>query len=94
MNIEGKHVSMQVYTGCGVSIVLYYVYKKFSDNVTLETCNTRLHTYSSENIKLHEKCNVNVKHNEQELQLPLIIVNINQNILLLGRNWLHLVQLN
>ena len=37
---------------------------------------------------------MNVKHNGKLLQLPLIIVNINQNISLLGRNWLHLVQLN
>ena len=94
MNIEGKDVSMQVDTGCGVSIVPYSVYKKFSDNVTLETCNTRLHTYTGENIKPHGKCIVNVKHNGKLLQLPLIIVNINQNISLLGRNWLHLVQLN
>ena len=44
MNIEGKDVYMQVDTGCVVSIVPYSVYKKFSDNVTLEICNTRLHT--------------------------------------------------
>ena len=66
MNIEGKDVSMQVDTGCGVSIVPYSGYKKFSDNVTLETCNTRLHTYTGENIKPHGKCIVNVK----QLQLP------------------------
>ena len=80
MNIEGKDVSMQVDTGCGVSIAPYSVYKKLSDNVTLETCNTRLHTYTGENIKPHGKCIVNVKHNGKLLQLPLIIVNINQNI--------------
>ena len=94
MNIERKDVSMQVDTGCGVSIVPYSVYKKFSDNVTLEICNTRRHTYTGENIKPHGKCIVNVKDNRKQLQLPLIIVNINQNIPLLGRNWLHLVQLN
>ena len=66
MNIEGTDVSMQVDTDCGVSIVPYSVYTDFSDNVTLETCNTRL----------------------------MIIVNINQNISVLGRNWLHLFQLN
>ena len=36
---------------------------------------------------------VNVKHNGQHMQLPSI-VNINQNILLHGGNWRHLVQLN
>ena len=88
MNIEGKYVSMQVDNGCGVSIVPYSVYKKFSDN---ETCNTQLHNYTGENIKPHGKCIVNGEHNGQQLQLPLIIVNINQNISLPGRNWLHLV---
>ena len=63
INIEGNDVSMQVDTGCGVSIVPYYVDKKFSDNVTLETCNTRLRTYAGENIISHGKCIVNVKHN-------------------------------
>ena len=92
--MEGNYVSMQVNTGCGVSIVPYSVYKKFSDNVALETCNTRLHTYTDENIKPHGKCIVNVNHSGKQLQLPLFIVNINQNISLLRRNWLHLVQLN
>ena len=43
MNIEGKVVSMQVDTGCGISIVPYSMYEKFSDNVTLETCNQGVH---------------------------------------------------
>ena len=94
MNIEGNNVSMQVEVGCGVSIVPYSEYKKFSDHVTLETCNTRLLTYTGENIKPHGKCIVNLKHNGKQLQLPLIIVNINLNISSLGRNWLHVVQLN
>ena len=55
MNIKRKDVSMQVDTGCDVSIVTYSVYKEFSDNVTLETGNTRLHTYTGEHINLHGK---------------------------------------
>ena len=35
-----------------------------------------------------------MKHNGKQLQLPFSSVNNNQNISLLGRNWLHLVQLN
>ena len=37
---------------------------------------------------------MNVKHDGKQLQLPLIIVNINQNISLLGGNWFHIVPLN
>ena len=94
MDIEGRNVKFQIDTGCGVSIVPMSVYKQFSDRVTLKDCNMRLNTYTGEVIKPFGKCDVHVTYQGHHHKLSLIVVDTTQNIPLLGRNWLNIIQLD
>ena len=94
MDIEGENVKFQIDTGCGVSIVPMFVYKLFSDRVTLKDYNMRLNTYTGEVIKPSGKCDVHVTYQGHHHKLSLIVVDTTQNIPLLGRNWLNIIQLD
>ena len=94
MDIEGENVKFQIDTGCGVSIVPMSVYKLFSDRVTLKDCNMPLNTYTGEVIKPSGKCDVHVTYQGHHHKLSLIVVDTTQNIPLLGRNWLNIIQLH
>ena len=88
VEIEDTTLSMEVDTGCGVSIVSQSVYEKnFKQKVKVDKCDIKLKTFTRQTIPVMGKCMVNVNYHGKKERLPLIIVK-NEGPTLLGRDWL------
>ena len=91
--LEGKPVSMEVDTGSAVSIVSKVEYKKWFKHLKLQPTQFHLKTYSGESLSLLGEIRVAVKYQTQEMQLPLVVAQ-GKNPVLLGRNWLEKLNLD
>ena len=61
--------------------------------LTVAKCN--LHAYTGTQLKVREEIMVNVKYNEQECTLPMMVVKADTHTpLLFGRSWLQAIQLD
>ncbi|XP_030850652.1 uncharacterized protein K02A2.6-like [Strongylocentrotus purpuratus] len=88
VEIEDTTLSMELDTGCGVSIVSQSVYEKnFKQKVKVDKCDIKLKTFTRQTIPVMGKCMVNVNYHGKKERLPLIIVK-NEGPTLLGRDWL------
>ena len=87
---------MEVDTGAALSIISEATYKKLWESDTppeLQQTSVRLRTYTGEEMSVLDCIDVKVHSQEQEAQLPLVVVKGNGPTLL-GRNWLMKLRLN
>ena len=94
MLINNNEVSMEIDTGASVSIISENTYESvFTAKPQLCRNNeVELRTYTGQKIPVVGSCTVTVSHNNQTVQLPLLVVSGNGPNLL-GRDWLRHLQL-
>ena len=96
LEVNGKELSMEVDTGAALSIISEATYKKLRESDTppeLHQTSVRLRMYTGGEMSMLGCIDVKVQSQEQEAQLPLVVVKGNSPTLL-GRNWLRKFRLN
>ena len=90
--VNGIPIKMELDTGASVTLISAQVWEQ-SLNKPLEETNIILKTYTGEALSIKGQVMVNVKHGDQEVTLPLLVVD-GSGPSLFGRNWLHKIRLN
>ena len=95
LNVNKKQLTMEIDTGASVSVISEKVFRERlkGSKTSLKETSVSLHTYTGDEINILGQCDVHVKHNNQYVKLPLIIVK-GDGPSLLGRNWMHKLRLN
>ena len=94
VKINGAPTAMEIDTGASLSLVSVNQYKQLPCSVPLDTTNIpTLRTYSGDIIQPLGRCVVNVEYKSQIYELSLLVVP-GDGPNLLGRDWLHCVNLN
>ena len=88
MTINGHTVGMQIDTGAAVSVMSVVTYEQL-----WKPTNTKLTTYSGDVLKTVGILTCNFEYQNQQCQLPLVIVDT-PGPTLLGQNWLSQIQLD
>ena len=100
---EGYHVhlkldriTMKLDTGATVSVMSEQQWKEtFTKNKPLKPyIGKPLHGYSGQEVQMVGQLMVNVEYGSQKTELPLFIVRGQQRPPLLGRDWLHSIQID
>lgn len=90
LNINGIKVTLEVDTGCGVTILSKRQYTqlwKKTGTSELSPCSLRLKTYTGERLGVLGMAQVKVLNKNTEKTLPVVIVD-GEGPNLLGRSWL------
>ena len=88
-----KPVQMEIDTGASVSILSSATYEEKFTAKPLQASPVKLRTYADKPLQNLGSISVPVKHNSQEMQLPVLVVAGNDPNLL-GRDWLEKLQIN
>ena len=89
MDIEDRTVEMEIDTGAGVSVMneIFSKLRRGGHKLELQSSNCRLSTYTGQKIIPLGHCTVNVKYENCEDKLPLVIIP-GSGATLLGQSWL------
>ena len=93
---HGQELQMEVDTGASLSLISEEAYLSVwtdSNRPPLQTTNICLQTYTGEKISVVGSLQVEVSHNNQTKQLPLLVVK-GQGPSLLGRDWMNKLTLD
>ena len=93
LQIQGNSVNMQLDTGCAITTVPKSFYDQYCDGLKLEPTDVVLNTYSGEKLYPLGAVDVNVRYDQNQYTLPLIVTKEGTTALF-GRNWLKCVKLN
>ena len=91
--LEGKPLRMEVDTGACVSLVSKQTFQSLFPAQTLRPLKAQLRTYSGEVIPSLGEVDVVVTYKDQQVTLPLVVVE-GSGPNLLGRNWLMSIRLD
>ena len=93
VNVQGKTISMELDTGAAVSLISEVNYNNFFSDVSLKKSTVKLKSYSGEDIPVIGQTEVLIKYNQQEENLPLLVVK-GDGRSLFGRNWFSCITLD
>ena len=93
LQVNGRPLVMELNTGASVSIISQKTWQDSLQSPKLQPTRMRLRTYSGEALHLLGQCEVLVQYEDENVQLPLIVVE-GSGPPLLGRNWLRKLHLN
>ena len=95
VNVQCNHVNVkfEIDTAASHTIIGETTYQKLLSFCTLKPCSTNLKSYTNDKIDLLGEIECAVSYNDQCINLKLIVCK-GHRASLLGRNWLHHVQLN
>ena len=93
LTINGQQLEMELDTGASVSLMSEEVFQQIGGGVVLRESKAKLLTYTGEPIDVAGCADVQVEHNNQVADLPLIVTK-GTGPSLLGRNWLAALKLN
>ena len=93
LTVNGWKLRMELDTGAAVSIISEETQRSEFPDATLKTPTIALRTYTGESMTVKGQMEVQVKYGKQTYTLPLTIV-AGAGPSLLGRDWLHKVQLD
>ena len=93
LKIENQECSLQLYTGCALSLAPQTFYEQFCSHIPLKPTAVRLSTYTGEKIQPLGQINVNVTYAGTRHSLPLLVVPQGSGVLF-GRNWLRCIKLD
>ena len=85
-------MTMELDTGCGLSLAPMDFYNRHLRHLPLQPCARSLRTYFNDRIEVVGQVEVKVEHNQQVKKLTLIIVSDGAGALF-GRNWLREIRL-
>ena len=84
---------MELDTGAALSLISEKDFKVRWPNTNIGSSQIKLRTYTGEQVSVLGSYHVNVVHNSQMMELPLLVVK-GAGPCLLGRNWLEKIQLD
>ena len=93
LKIENNNCSMQLGTGCALSLAPLCFFKNICPNVNITPTNVVLSTYTGETVRPLGEVLVKVEYSGTQKTLPLIVVKEGTSALF-GRNWLMEFKLN
>ncbi|CAC5416659.1 unnamed protein product [Mytilus coruscus] len=94
VKLNNTEINMEIDTGASVSVISQETCKQvFGSDNSLEKSPCSLRTYKGEKIDVLGKRNVTVIYNSQSVDLPITVVK-GTGPSLMGRDWLHKLQLN
>ncbi|CAG9136383.1 unnamed protein product [Plutella xylostella] len=95
LSVNGIELDMQIDSGAGVSIIPYFMYKKYFGNLNILPTNISLKMYCGQKVSPVGmiKCKVIYKQSTVE-NLELIIVDSANKVALLGRQWMVALGIN
>ena len=94
LQVEGQELAMEIDTGAAVSLVSEEtVNSSFMKDLPLVPTDVSLHTYTGEAVPVLGKLMVNVRKDEAQVTLPLLVVK-GGGTTLLGRDWLQKLKLD
>ena len=93
VTVEGETIPMELDTGSAVSVISEAKYQKWLSHVPLQDTSLKLHTYTGESVTPIGVLYGRVQYGSQEATLPLYVTKGTRPTLL-GREWLHSIQLN
>ena len=94
--LNEESVKMEVDTGAAMSVISEDTFRALKKkHLCLELCESkvRLHTYTSERVKVAGQFKTAVKYEKQEIVLPVLVIQ-GKGPNLIGRNWLQKIKLN
>ncbi|CAB4016540.1 Hypothetical predicted protein, partial [Paramuricea clavata] len=93
LKIENQECSLQLDTGCALSLAPQTFYEQFCSHIPLKPTAVRLSTYTGEKVQPLGQINVNVTYAGTQHSLPLLVVPQGSGVLF-GRNWLRCIKLD
>ena len=93
LEIQRVKMTMELDTGASVSIISSRVYRENFPEIPLQKSDTTLRAYTGEPIKVLGMFNAEVKCEEQQYSLPLLVED-DDGPSLFGRNWLSSITLD
>ena len=72
--VNGVILPMELDTGASVSLISELVWKEMFPNVKPQSCDTLLNTYTGEPLQVLGQLRAQVRFNNQEKSLPLVVV--------------------
>ena len=94
MRIEDVDFQMEVDTGAAASIMNYTDYARYFKYLALRPVNKSFHAYTGTPLDVAGQILVDVKYNDQQLTLPLLIVRAEKYAPpLFGRAWMTKIRL-
>ena len=93
LKIENQECSLQLDTGCALSLAPQTFYEQFCSHIPLKPTAVRLSIYTGEKIQPLGQINVNVTYAGTQHSLPLLVVPQGSGVLF-GRNWLRCIKLD
>lgn len=95
--VENIEVSLELDTGCALTLCPIDFYEKHFNKLKLKSCNVKLLTYSGSKVNNIGQLQVNVSYESQSYNIvPLVVVNIDKmgQPMLFGRNRLENIVLD
>ena len=92
VGMNDRNVSMEGYTGASLTVISEITMKQIP-HLKITPVAAKLRTYTGEVITPMGQANVDVKYEDQENLLTVIVTPVSGPSLL-GRNWLHHIRLN
>lgn len=96
VDVCGQRLRMEIDTGASWSIMSEETYRdllKSECDLPLQDCDTQLRTYTGESLPILGRVMVHVKANQQEVELPVLVIQ-GKGPSLIGRDWLAKLRLN
>ena len=93
VEVQGQSLLMEIDTGASISIISQETYQKHFSNIPLVHSSATLHTYTGGTIPVCGQFSADVHYQTKQAILPLTVVS-GCGPSLLGRDWLHKIQLN
>lgn len=87
------HLPMEVDTGTSILLISQETYNKHFKETPLPPSNTRLHSYTGHPVQVSGQFPVQLKHQNQIVNVPLIVIE-GSGLSPFGRNWLSHVKLD
>ena len=91
--VNSVELEMELHTGATVSLASEKTWKEILQECPLDECRTLLRTYTGERLPVLGQMNVQVRYEDQEAHLPLLIIP-GDGPALWGRSWLTSIRLN
>jgi hypothetical protein len=92
LEIQGKKIKFQLDTGASFTVMTKEIYDELFPEIPIKHTETKLSTYTGEEVEIFGQIEVNVKYEHQNVSLPLLIVRGNGPALM-GRDWLQCIKL-
>ena len=93
MEVDGQPLTMEIDTGASLSLVSSATYKCLWPTKKLCKSHVKVRTYSGEHIGVLGSMEVQVQYQDQDITLPLTVVE-GDGQSLLGRDWLQHIRLD